>query len=49
MNKDEHLEEYLSICKAMYERMKRDGTWPWREDSTKSEDMVDSGDNPENV
>lgn len=27
----EHLRQYLAICKQVYERMERDGTWPWKE------------------
>lgn len=49
MTHDEHLEEFLAICQAMFERMQRDGTWPWRGDSTNSEDMVDSDSNSENL
>lgn len=43
----QHLQRYLAICQAIYERMERDGTWPWK-DSPKSEDLVESGDNPDN-
>lgn len=46
MTHDEHLEEYLAICVAMFERMKREGTWRWADDSTLSEDVVDSGSSP---
>lgn len=49
MTHDEHLEEFLAICQAMFERMQRDGTWPWREDSTNSSDVIDSEHNPENL
>lgn len=49
MTHNEHLEEYLAICVAVFERMKREGTWLWPADSTLSEDMIDSGDNPEIV
>ena len=42
MNEPDHLEEYLAICKAVFEQMQRDGTWPWPGDSTNPEDMVDS-------
>ncbi len=47
------LERYLALCKRIYERMEREGTWPWPDDpdqpeldSTDSDDVVDSGDNP---
>ncbi len=46
---DEHLEEFLAICQAMFERMQREGSWPWFEDSTNPEDVLDSNDNPDNV
>ena len=49
MTHDEHLEEFLAICQAVFERMRREGTWPWPEDSTNPEDVIDSGGNPENV
>lgn len=41
---DAYLQEYLEICKRIYEQMQRDGTWPWATDSTNPEDMVDSED-----
>ncbi len=44
MNKDEHLNEHLRLCQEMYERMKRDGIWPWS-DSLESEDVVESDNN----
>jgi hypothetical protein len=49
MTHNEHLEEFLAICQAMFERMRREGTWPWPDDSTPSQDMVDSSNNPEPV
>ena len=45
----QYLEEYLAICQAVFERMRREGTWPWPEDSTNPEDVIDSGGNPENL
>jgi len=45
MSKRDYLEEYLLLCKRIYERKILDGTWPWPEDSPNSEDMVDSEDN----
>ena len=35
------LERYLALCKRIYERMERDGTWPWS-DSTDRGDLLDS-------
>ena len=49
MTNDEHLEEYLAICAAVFERMKREGTWPWPADSTLCEDVIDSDDHPKIV
>ena len=42
------LERYLALCQRIYERMERDGSWPWA-DSPKSEDLVESEDNPADV
>ena len=41
MIEDERLDEYLKLCARIYERMLREGTFPWR-DSTEYEVMVDS-------
>ena len=41
MNKDDHFDEHLKLCQAMYERMKRDSTWPWL-DSLESQDVIES-------
>ena len=43
MNKDEHLKRHLDLCQQVYERMKREGTWPWPElsDSPNFGDVVD--------
>ncbi|MEQ1881715.1 MAG: hypothetical protein ABL878_12180 [Burkholderiales bacterium] len=49
MSERDHLEEYLSICKAVFEQMRRDGSWPWPADSTNPEDVIDSGDNPQQL
>jgi hypothetical protein len=45
--RDPRLERYLDLCQRIYERMERDGTWPWKqqstpEDSTLSESLIDS-------
>lgn len=44
---DPRLERYLELCHRIYERMEREGTWPWKQtipepDSTLPEDLVDS-------
>ena len=40
------LERYLALCKRVYERMEREGSWPWgqSDDSTLSGDLVESED-----
>lgn len=40
------LEQYLDFCQREYERMQRDGSWPWRQsdDSTLSDHLVESED-----
>ncbi len=45
------LERYLALCKRIYERMEREGKWPWNDqpDSTDFEDMVESEDNSDDV
>ena len=43
MSENEHLERHLELCKGIYERLKREGRWPWT-DSTESEDVVESDD-----
>ena len=42
MTNEQRLERYLELCRRIYERMKRDGTWPWTTDSTKSDGAVES-------
>lgn len=51
MNDEERLEQFIELCKRVYERLERDGSWPWPEepDSTVSDDLVESKDNPQNV
>jgi len=43
MDKDQHLDEYLEICKRIFEDMQRDGSWPWG-DSPISVDLLESKD-----
>ncbi len=45
------LERYLALCQRIYERMERDGTWPWPDepDSPDSPDVIDSEDNPNDL
>ena len=44
MTIDPRLERYLELCERIYERMERDGTWPWKDDIPKSDSTV-----PENL
>lgn len=46
--KSPKLLRYLELCKRIYVRMERDGSWPWG-DSRKYEDLIESEDNPDNV
>lgn len=41
---DEVFEEYLLICKELYLDMLRSGEWPWPEDSSISENLLESKD-----
>lgn len=45
MDSKEHLNRHIELCKRIYLRMLRDGSWPWA-DSPKSEDLVESDRNP---
>jgi hypothetical protein len=51
MNNDEHLEKHLELCRRIYLRMLADGSWPWKgdTDSQKSEDLVESDDNNDDI
>jgi hypothetical protein len=42
MEPSPQLEAFFELCQRIYERMEREGTWPWTADSTNPEDMVDS-------
>jgi hypothetical protein len=46
MNKDEHLQRHIELCRRVYLRMLSDDSWPWKEppDSLKSEGVVESKD-----
>ena len=48
MKDEQSFERYLELCKQVFERMEREGSWPWR-DSPKSEDLVESEDNQKNT
>jgi hypothetical protein len=44
MDKEDHLQQHLELCKRVYLRLKAEGKWPWP-DSPISDDMIESGDN----
>jgi hypothetical protein len=46
---DDRLQEYFEICQRAYEKMMRDGTWPWATDSPNSENLIESDRNPDDV
>ena len=48
MKNDKQLDDFIDLCKRMYERMEREGSWPWL-DSPNSENLVESEDNLENI
>ena len=45
MDKEEHLQKHLELCKAVYEHLKKTGQWPWP-DSQNPENLLESEDNP---
>ena len=45
MEPSPQLDAFFELCKRMYERMEREGTWPWTADSTNPEDVIDSESN----
>ncbi len=49
MEPSPELEAYLELCKRIYLRMEREGTWPWSADSTNPEDVIDSSDHHDDV
>ena len=51
MEKDEHLQRHLDLCRRVYLRMLAEGSWPWKEkpDSTESDDVLESEDISDDV
>ena len=41
MTHSPELDAYFELCKEIYERMVREGSWPWTADSTNPEDVID--------
>lgn len=48
MEHDQQLDQFIELCKRIYARMEREGSWPWA-DSPNPEDLVESVDNQENL
>jgi len=48
MKDEQSFQQFLEFCKQVFERMEREGSWPWR-DSPKSEDLVESENNHKNL
>ena len=46
MTHDDRLKVHIELCRRMFERMQRDGSWPWKQggDSQNAEDLLESGD-----
>lgn len=49
MEPSPQLEAFFELCKRIFERMEREGSWPWTADSTNPQDMVDSESNHNDV
>jgi hypothetical protein len=51
MNKDDHLEQHLELCKRIYLRMLADGSWPWagEPDSQIPEDLLELEDKNDDI
>lgn len=48
---DDRLHRYLELCQRIFERMEREGKWPWtgQVDLTDFEDVLESEFNPDDV
>jgi len=38
MTEEQRFEQFIELCKQIYERMEREGSWPWPESA------IDNGD-----
>jgi len=47
MKDKQSFQQFLELCQQVFERMEREGSWPWHDqsDSPKPEDLVESEDN----
>jgi hypothetical protein len=35
MTEEQRFEQFIELCKRIFERMEREGSWPWPDDETK--------------
>lgn len=42
MEPSPQLEAFFELCTRIYQRMEREGTWPWSADSTNPDDVIES-------
>ncbi|MGJ5620568.1 hypothetical protein [Sulfitobacter sp. MF3-043] len=35
MTEEQRFEQFIELCKRIFERMEREGSWPWPEDEIK--------------
>lgn len=45
----ERLLQYIELCRRTYERMRRENSWPWNDDSQDDAPVVESEDNSNDV
>jgi hypothetical protein len=45
----EKLLQYIEFCRRVYERMRRENSWPWTDDSPDGGDMIESDGNQSDV
>ena len=34
MTEEQRFEQFIELCKRIYERMEREGSWPWPDEPT---------------
>ena len=37
MTDEQRFEQFIELCKRIFERMEHDGSWPWLEEKSKGE------------
>lgn len=35
MTEEQRFEQFIELCKRIFERMEREGSWPWQEDDVR--------------